>query len=872
MMSPFAASHGRWSCAAFVVIAIAACGGRSSGVASSGSSSGPSSGVTSGAASGASAGGPTTGAVGSGSAGSASGTGSGTTAIVAVDAGPEGGNIPGPEPTAGCGKAWTGPTGMWVSQPTGCAEGPAPPGVGAHQGTDACQTIPPGSIVPPTATSGSPEHRGWWVYVPTGYDPSEPYTVIYNGTGCGVGNYFNAGEDGYPYDTVDNGQAILVGLDYDTYSDVPGCYDNRDPQSNDFAFFPWLQSQIESEFCVDTRHEFFSGYASGGQLAQQLDCAFPDKLRGFVSVTGCEPGSPGFPGAQYSPCVSKPTAAFFVKDFDDTDNTYACILPACARVLAQNGCTTTTCNPLDTTTTTPYVVPKGVTPPPGTKCVSFNGCPADYPVVFCLTYNQDHSDDQNWGVVPLFWDFMNRLSPCPAGQGYQNGTCAPCPAGETICNGICVNEQTDVGHCGGCTTVCPGGTCQGGTCACPSGDAVCNGTCLNEQTDSNNCGSCGTQCPEGTTCQNGTCACLDGRTKCSGICVSEPTDPGNCGECGTRCPAPTPFCYQGTCTTPPPSCRAGGPGLSNCGANGESCCASLEVTGGTYFRTYTNDGAGPTDERNPTTVSSFRLDKYLVTVGRFRQFVNAVLPPDGGAGWLPMAGSGKHTHLNGGNGLAATAGGYEPGWLASDDANIAPTASNLTSNGSYATWTSAPAGHENLPMNDANWYEAYAFCIWDGGFLPSNAEAEYAAAGGAEQREYPWGTANPGTTNQYAIYSDGHGVCYYPNGALCSSVANVAPVGYAPQGAGLWGQLDLAGELWEWNLDISGDYPATCMDCADLTFISTGSLEAGDSPFGREVRGGNFEGDASSLLSQDSFDYGAIARTNYTGFRCAHTP
>jgi formylglycine-generating enzyme required for sulfatase activity len=45
--------------------------------------------------------------------------------------------------------------------------------------------------------------------------------------------------------------------------------------------------------------------------------------------------------------------------------------------------------------------------------------------------------------------------------------------------------------------------------------------------------------------------------------------------------------------------------------------------------------------------------------------------------------------------------------------------------------------------------EAYAFCIWDGGFLPSEAEWECAAAGGPDQREYPWGSTDPGTANLY---------------------------------------------------------------------------------------------------------------------------
>ena len=34
----------------------------------------------------------------------------------------------------------------------------------------------------------------------------------------------------------------------------------------------------------------------------------------------------------------------------------------------------------------------------------------------------------------------------------------------------------------------------------------------------------------------------------------------------------------------PPSCAGGGPGLSNCGPNKESCCATSLVTGGTFYR------------------------------------------------------------------------------------------------------------------------------------------------------------------------------------------------------------------------------------------------------------------------------------------------
>jgi formylglycine-generating enzyme required for sulfatase activity len=252
-------------------------------------------------------------------------------------------------------------------------------------------------------------------------------------------------------------------------------------------------------------------------------------------------------------------------------------------------------------------------------------------------------------------------------------------------------------------------------------------------------------------------------------------------------------------------------------------------------------------------VSGFRLDKYLVTVGRFRQFVLAWK-----GGWLPAAGSGKHTHLNEGNGLSATGGGYEPGWVASDDANVTPTDANLTCKDSFDTWTSTAGTHEDLPINCVTWQEAYAFCIWDGGFLPSEAEWEYAAAGGAEQRAYPWGPTDPGKDNQYAVDA-----CYFPSGAgTCVGVANIAPVGTATAGAGRWGQLDLAGDLWEWTADsYAPDYVDPCADCAHLA-----------AAIFRVFRGGNFNSGTSYLRPPYRFYYPPTFRDYGVGLRCARSP
>jgi sulfatase modifying factor 1 len=308
----------------------------------------------------------------------------------------------------------------------------------------------------------------------------------------------------------------------------------------------------------------------------------------------------------------------------------------------------------------------------------------------------------------------------------------------------------------------------------------------------------------------------------------------------------------------------GGSALTHCGGpsettGGESCCTSLEVPGGTFDRRFTNTGAGPTGESDPATVSGYRLDKYLVTVGRFRQFVAAW---NGGSGYLPTAGSGKHAHVNGGNGLiaAGTTAPYETGWLATDDANVAPDAVNLNC-GEHATWTTAAGNNENLAMNCVDWAEAYAFCIWDGGFLPTEVEWEYAAAGGSQQREYPWGSDDPSMSGAYATYQ-----CNYPpgTGSCMTTLVNIAPVGTATQGAGLWRQLDLVGNMYAWGLDwYFATYTDPCVDCAYLNPTSDG----------RVLKGASFETlETEALLTTVRSDALPDERADDDGFRCARAP
>jgi formylglycine-generating enzyme required for sulfatase activity len=301
-----------------------------------------------------------------------------------------------------------------------------------------------------------------------------------------------------------------------------------------------------------------------------------------------------------------------------------------------------------------------------------------------------------------------------------------------------------------------------------------------------------------------------------------------------------------------PSCVEAGAGRTGCAPNGGDCCRSLIVEGGSYIRGY--DGVTYTVANGPATVSTFRLDEYEITVGRFRQFVGAVV-----GGWLPAPGSGKHSYLNSGSGLVAIPNDagilYETGWDPAWSAALPSVQSTWDTNlacSNHATWTSSPGPGDARPINCVTWYEAYAFCIWDGGFLPSEAEWNYAASGGSDQRVYPWSSPPTSTTID----------CTYASYAGCSD-AGAVPVGSeAPAGNAKWGQVDMAGSVSEWNLDDTAGYWWTpCLDCVDVNIGVQ-----------RSIRGGGFDSPPPDLLCSAKTKGTPAVRYDYGGSRCARRP
>jgi formylglycine-generating enzyme required for sulfatase activity len=162
------------------------------------------------------------------------------------------------------------------------------------------------------------------------------------------------------------------------------------------------------------------------------------------------------------------------------------------------------------------------------------------------------------------------------------------------------------------------------------------------------------------------------------------------------------------------------------------------------------------------------------------------------------------------------------------------------------SWSDNPGKRETRPMNCVSWYEAYAFCAWDGGRLPTEAEWEWVAAGGSQNLLYVWG-AHPRTADSALFNAE-----------------DLAPVGSMPQDETVSGHRDLAGSVSEWVFDAwdaewysgAGN---TCVDCANLS----GDL--------RVRRGSAWNGDNETFL-RVTFRNSYISprdRRPGTGVRCA---
>lgn len=284
----------------------------------------------------------------------------------------------------------------------------------------------------------------------------------------------------------------------------------------------------------------------------------------------------------------------------------------------------------------------------------------------------------------------------------------------------------------------------------------------------------------------------------------------------------------------------------NCGPNAdENCCTRLTVYGGYFYRNF--DGIDFVYQSYPATVNDFCLDKFEVTVGQFRGIHGSGLGTQGNP---PVAGAGAHPLISG--------SGWNSDWNTFLPVDEIDSIQSLKCDGLYLTYTDVPAYNENRPQNCLNWYRAFAFCAQNGDRLATESELNYAASGGNEQRQYPWGTGLDPSKASY--YVDDIQQCM-GDGVPGCSIYDLINVGTKPLGNGRWGQADLAGNTRTWTLDYHQDIlPMPCSNCAVLEPTQY-----------RTLHGGFFNRGDTGQLRSASRDYVIPETRSATiGFRCAH--
>jgi formylglycine-generating enzyme required for sulfatase activity len=262
------------------------------------------------------------------------------------------------------------------------------------------------------------------------------------------------------------------------------------------------------------------------------------------------------------------------------------------------------------------------------------------------------------------------------------------------------------------------------------------------------------------------------------------------------------------------------------------------------------DGEGPVRE---VEVEPFWIDECAVTNAQFAKFIDATDYRTEAEvfGWSFVF----YKHVNADNKKGARGFSGEANWWLGID-------------GAYWRRPEGPGSdlkkRLDHPVVHVSWNDAVAYCNWAGKTLPTEAQWEYAARGGLEQKLYPWGDeltprGKGGKTEHRCNIWQGK----FPDlDTGADGWKNTAPAKtFLPNGYGLY---QMSGNTWEW-----------CADWFSRVHTSVPSPAGASLATHKVTKGGSF-------LCHSSYcnRYRVAARTantpdsttSHTGFRCIFMP
>jgi len=236
---------------------------------------------------------------------------------------------------------------------------------------------PTGAMTTLTITVAGQE-RAYVLFVPTNYDASTRYPLIFawhglGGTGTLARSYFRI-------EQAAANQAILVYPTALPNAQGMAAWD-LSAAGIDVQLFDALLASVSGRYCIDGNRVFSTGHSYGGYMTNRLGCTRGDVLRAIGPVAG----GPPFGGGSWGTCAGQ-VGAWIAHGMNDGTVDFMQGEAARDRFLTANGCGATTM----------------ATPPDA--CVAYDGCMPDLPVHWCV-----HMMDHNWPSYAGagIWTFFN---------------------------------------------------------------------------------------------------------------------------------------------------------------------------------------------------------------------------------------------------------------------------------------------------------------------------------------------------------------------------------------------------------------------------------------------------------------------------------